>query len=105
MKEELKNWGMLLLLALVWGSSFILMKRGMVDKETGDAIFSSNQVGTLRMLLASTVFLPIGVRRLSLLKNKKVFWSLMGVAFLGNFFIDAKPGTVVIPNPVLSPKR
>ena len=86
MKEELKNWGMLLLLALVWGSSFILMKRGMVDKETGDAIFSSNQVGTLRMLLAATVFLPIGVRRLSLLKNKKVFWSLMGVAFLGNFF-------------------
>ncbi len=77
---------MLLLLALVWGSSFILMKRGMIDKETGDAIFSSNQVGTLRMLLAATVFLPIGIRRLSVLKNKKVFWSIMGVAFLGNFF-------------------
>lgn len=86
MKEELKNWGMLLLLALVWGSSFILMKRGMIDKETGDAIFSSNQVGTLRMLLAATVFLPIGLRHVSVLKNKKMFLNLMGVAFLGNFF-------------------
>lgn len=86
MKEELKNWGMLLLLALVWGSSFILMKRGMIDKETGDAIFSSNQVGTLRMLLAATVFLPIGLRHISVLKNKKMFLNLMGVAFLGNFF-------------------
>lgn len=86
MKEELKNWGMLLLLAIVWGSSFMLMKRGMIHKATGENIFDNNQVGTLRMLLAATVFLPFGLRHLSIVKNKKMFLNLLGVAFLGNFF-------------------
>jgi drug/metabolite transporter (DMT)-like permease len=86
MKEELKNWGTLLLLAIIWGSSFLLMKRGMTDKVSGDTIFTNNQVGTLRMLLAASVFLPFGIRHLSITKNKKVFLSLLGVAFLGNFF-------------------
>jgi drug/metabolite transporter (DMT)-like permease len=86
MKEELKNWGTLLLLASIWGSSFLLMKRGMTDKVSGDTIFTSNQVGTLRMLLAASVLLPFGMRHLSIAKNKKVLFSLLGVAFLGNFF-------------------
>ena len=86
MKEELKNWGTLLLLAIIWGSSFLLMKRGMTDKVSGDTIFTNNQVGTLRMLLAASVFLPFGIRHLSVIQNKKVLFSLLGVAFLGNFF-------------------
>ncbi|MGM0480080.1 MAG: DMT family transporter [Bacteroidota bacterium] len=85
MKEELKNWGMLLLLAVVWGSSFILMKRGMIDKATQDAIFDNNQVATLRMLLAAGVFLPIGLRHIRIVKNRSMFLNLAGVAFLGNF--------------------
>lgn len=86
MKEELKNWGMLLLLAIVWGSSFLLMKRGMIDKPTGASIFDNNQVGTLRMLFAATVFLPIGIRHFKIINNTKMFFNLLGVAFLGNFF-------------------
>lgn len=86
MKEELKNWGMLLLLAIVWGSSFLLMKRGMIDKPTGAHIFDNNQVGTLRMLFAATVFLPIGIRHFKIINNTKMFLNLLGVAFLGNFF-------------------
>tara|TARA_B100000508_G_scaffold60116_1_gene46754 strand:- start:30350 stop:31267 length:918 start_codon:yes stop_codon:yes gene_type:complete len=86
MKDEIKNWGTLLFLAVVWGSSFILMKRGMIDKVTGEDIFNSNQVGTLRMLLASIVFLPIGLRHIRVLKKSKNFLNLLGVAFLGNFF-------------------
>jgi drug/metabolite transporter (DMT)-like permease len=86
MRKELKNWSMLLILAIVWGSSFMLMKRGMIDKASGDAIFGNNQVGTLRMLLAATIFLPFGLRHLSVIKDKKTFLNLMGVAFLGNFF-------------------
>ncbi len=76
---------MLLLLAIVWGSSFILMKRGMVDKVTQEAIFNNNQVATLRMLLAAGVFLPIGLRYIRIVKNKQMFFNLAGVAFLGNF--------------------
>lgn len=86
MREELKNWGMLLLLAIVWGSSFLLMKRGMIDKPTSAHIFDSNQVGTLRMLFAATVFLPIGLRHLKIINNWRMLLNMLGVAFLGNFF-------------------
>jgi drug/metabolite transporter (DMT)-like permease len=85
MSKDLKNWGMLLFLAIIWGSSFLLMKRGMVDKVTGDTIFSSNQVGALRMLFASSVLMPIGLRHLKSFNSKKIILSLAVVAFLGNF--------------------
>lgn len=85
MSRELKNWGILLFLALIWGSSFLLMKRGMIDKVTGDQIFSNNQVASMRMLFAAAVLLPFGLRNLRIIKNGKILISLIAVAFLGNF--------------------
>jgi drug/metabolite transporter (DMT)-like permease len=85
MSRELKNWGILLFLALIWGSSFLLMKRGMIDKPTGEQIFSSNQVASMRMLFAATVLLPIGIRHFKIIKTRKILISLIAVAFLGNF--------------------
>ncbi|MEX2484267.1 MAG: DMT family transporter [Brumimicrobium sp.] len=85
MSRELKNWGILLFLAIIWGSSFMLMKRGMVDKISGDQIFSNNQVASMRMLFAATVLLPIGIRHFRIIKSGKVLISLIAVAFLGNF--------------------
>lgn len=85
MSRELKNWGILLFLALIWGSSFLLMKRGMFDKVTGDQIFSNNQVASMRMLFAATVLLPFGLKNLKIIKNGKILISLIAVAFLGNF--------------------
>ena len=85
MSRELKNWGMLLFLATIWGSSFILMKRGMIDKVSGDSIFSSNQVGAMRMLFASSALLPLGLRHFKSFKSVKFILSLAVVAFLGNF--------------------
>ena len=86
MSRELKNWGLLLFLAAIWGSSFLLMKRGMMDKESGELIFSNNQVAAMRMLFAATVMLPFGIRNFRIIKNNKIFISLIAVAFLGNFF-------------------
>lgn len=86
MSQSLKNWGMLLLLAVVWGSSFILMKRGMVDKPSGEVIFDNNQVAAMRMLIAAVVMLPFGVRHFGLIKSRKNLLHLLIVAFLGNFF-------------------
>lgn len=86
MNQNLKNWGMLLLLAVVWGSSFILMKRAMIDKPSGDAIFDNNQVAAMRMLIAAAVMLPFGIRHFGLIKSRKNFLHLLIVAFLGNFF-------------------
>lgn len=86
MSRELKNWGLLLFLAGIWGSSFLLMKRGMMDKESGELIFSNNQVAAMRMLFAATVMFPFGIRNFRIIKNNKIFISLIAVAFLGNFF-------------------
>lgn len=85
MSRELKNWGLLLFLAVIWGSSFLLMKRGMFDKFTGDQIFTNNQVASMRMLFASAVLLPFGIKHLKIIKNWKILISLIAVAFLGNF--------------------
>lgn len=85
MSREFKNWAMLLFLAVIWGSSFLLMKRGMVDKVSGEAIFSSTQVAAMRMLFASSVLLPLGIRYFKSFNSFKLILSLAVVAFLGNF--------------------
>ena len=51
---------LLIALALIWGSSFILMKKGMYYDE-GVSIFSAMQVGALRITIASSVLLPFGI--------------------------------------------
>ncbi|WP_107039685.1 DMT family transporter [Brumimicrobium mesophilum] len=85
MKANLKYAAILILLSIVWGSSFILMKRGMIDKSTGDTIFSSTQVGAMRMLFASSVLLPMGLRSLKIITSFKIGLSLAVVSLAGSF--------------------
>ncbi|MEN9440351.1 MAG: hypothetical protein RLZ33_427, partial [Bacteroidota bacterium] len=59
---------MLAVLAAVWGSSFILMKKGMFADD-GSAIFSDTQVGALRMLIAGCVLLPFALRAVRKIKT------------------------------------
>ncbi|MFN5878085.1 MAG: DMT family transporter, partial [Flavobacteriales bacterium] len=83
--KELKSWGLLLFLACVWGSSFILMKRGMYTVD-GLPIFSDLQVGAMRMLIAGLVLAPFAVRHVKKIKTWQQFISLSIVGFSGNFF-------------------
>ncbi len=85
MYKELKNWGILLLLGVIWGSSFFLIKRGLYHPSTGETIFTSNQVGTLRILIASSVLLPIGLRFLFKKRKASIWGAILIVGFLGNF--------------------
>jgi drug/metabolite transporter (DMT)-like permease len=55
--KQLK-WVFLIILALVWGSSFILIKRGLVG-------LTPMQVGSLRIIFAAIFLLLIGFRSLS----------------------------------------
>ena len=74
-----KRWfqySILVLLAFVWGSSFILMKIGLKS-------FSSNQVAAIRVLMASLVLLPISIKNLKYLK-KKDLKSLLFAGFIGS---------------------
>jgi drug/metabolite transporter (DMT)-like permease len=68
----------LLILAFVWGSSFILMKIGLKS-------FSPEQAGALRIVMASLVLLPISISQLKNLRKRDVK-SLLIAGFIGSFF-------------------
>lgn len=84
MSKELRSWFLLITLACIWGSSFILMKKAMFT-DNHEAIFSDNQVGSLRMLIASLVLLPFALRVIKKLRNKKDIIPLSIVGVLGSF--------------------
>jgi drug/metabolite transporter (DMT)-like permease len=71
-----------LLLALTWGSSFILMKRGLKD-EMNLPVLSPGQVAALRMGIASLVLLPVSIRAIPKLKKADWKWLLI-VGILGS---------------------
>lgn len=71
-------WLLLFILALIWGSSFILIKKGLV-------VFSAGEVGSIRILTASLFLLPLALPRLKNLKARQ--WKLLLLTgLLGNFF-------------------
>jgi len=76
MKTEIRNYLILLFLAIVWGSSFILMKRGL-------DIFTYTQVATLRLFIAFLSLLPFIVRAFKKV-DKKHWFAIIITAFLGN---------------------
>jgi drug/metabolite transporter (DMT)-like permease len=73
MKKSFVPWLILIALSLVWGSSFILMKRGLMA-------FSSDEVAALRITIASVFLSPLLFKyyKIDLLKNLKGL-ILMGV--------------------------
>lgn len=77
-----KQLGYLLipLLACIWGSSFILMKRGMFTTE-GAVVFSAAQVASIRIFVASVVFLPLLPKLLGRLERKSdlFFFAIVGL--------------------------
>ncbi len=85
MKTDLRSWALLVILACIWGSSFLLMKRGMVALD-GTPLFSDVQVGALRMAIAGTIMLPFGLRLFKQIKTGRDWFSLAIVGFCGNFF-------------------
>lgn len=85
MSKQIQSWLMLVLLACIWGSSFFLMKRGMLT-ESGEPVFTATQVGALRMAIAGIVMLPFGLVSWRKINSLKVLISLLVVGFFGNFF-------------------
>lgn len=72
------KWIYLGSLALVWGSSFILIKKGLVG-------LTALQVGSLRVLFATAFLLVIGLRSLKRVERQQ--WKWLAVSgFFGTFF-------------------
>lgn len=76
------KWAILVLLAFIWGSSFILMKRGMFTAG-GETVFSPNEVAALRLFIAWLALLPLAIKAHRELWGKHK-WALMAVGLFGN---------------------
>ncbi|CAI8165233.1 MAG: putative inner membrane transporter YedA [Polaribacter sp. SA4-10] len=77
MNNQQQKWVYLFLLSLVWGSSFILMKKALIG-------VSPIQLGALRMIVTSVFLLLIGFK--SIKKIKKEQWIyIFYTALLGTF--------------------
>lgn len=72
------QWAVLLILAMVWGSSFILMKKGLRS-------FSNDQVAAMRLFIAFVVLLPLTIKSLKYVTRKN-FWYLFILSVIGNGF-------------------
>ena len=71
------KWFLLIVLSLIWGSSFILIKRGLVG-------LNAFQVGSLRILFTAFFLLLIGFN--SLAKIPRIQWKYIAMtAFFGTF--------------------
>lgn len=70
------QWTMLLFLAFVWGSSFILMKKGLVS-------FSWDQVASLRIVISTLFISPILFKNFSQIK-KNQWWRICIAGLLGS---------------------
>lgn len=78
MSEQRQKWLYLIVLSLVWGSSFILMKKALVG-------LTPVQVGALRMLISAAFLMLVGFK--SLRKIEKRHWKFIAItAALGTFF-------------------
>ena len=76
MEKSIKNYLILIFLAIIWGSSFILMKRGL-------EVYSYTQVAALRLFIAFLSLLPFIFRAFK--KVAKKHWGpIIITAFLGN---------------------
>jgi drug/metabolite transporter (DMT)-like permease len=74
------KWVYLMILALIWGSSFILIKKGLVG-------LSALQLGSLRILFAAIFLLLIGFK--SLMKIPKQKWKYIALTSIFGTFIPA----------------
>ena len=70
------QWATLIILALFWGSSFILMKKGLRS-------YSHGQVAAFRIFFSFLFFLPYGIKKLKKI-TKKNWRSVFLVAIIGN---------------------
>ncbi len=75
---KLNKWFYLIALSLIWGSSFILIKKALVGLE-------ASQLGSLRIIFSSIFIFLIAWRNIFIIK--KIEWKWITIsAFLGSFF-------------------
>ncbi len=77
MNPEKEKWILLALLSIIWGSSFILIKKSL-------EYFNPYEVGALRVLIAGLVLLPVAIMNIRKFPKKNLKWLILA-AITGNF--------------------
>ncbi|MBL6846788.1 MAG: EamA family transporter [Alphaproteobacteria bacterium] len=78
MSLSLRKWGTLVILSLIWGSSYILIKKGL----TG---LTPIQLGSLRVIVTTIIMAPIGYQKIKHIPRQNMKWVALS-AFVGSFF-------------------
>ena len=78
MSNTVKKWVLLLLLSFIWGSSFILIKKGLLG-------FSPLQLGSFRLVISALIIFAFGFKSLKGLNKNQWKWLALS-GFLGSFF-------------------
>lgn len=74
----MRKWGTLVILSLIWGSSYILIKKGL----TG---LTPIQLGSLRVIVTTIIMAPIGYQKIKHIPRQNMKWVALS-AFVGSFF-------------------
>ena len=77
MNLGIRKWGTLIILSIIWGSSYILIKKGL----TG---LTPIQLGSLRVIVTTILIAPIGYQKIKKIPKEKLKW-VMFSAFIGSF--------------------
>jgi len=75
-KSKIWHWLILAVLSLIWGTSYILMKKGLES-------FSPLEIGSLRILITFLCLLPVALKHLPKL-NRSNIYSVIIIGFMGN---------------------
>lgn len=78
MSQKQKKWFYLILLSIIWGSSFILIKKSLIG-------LSAIQVGALRIIFTSIFLFMVGLKTIKEIKREEWKWVAWS-GFLGSFF-------------------
>ena len=74
----MKKWIYLISLSLIWGTSFILIKKALIG-------LTPTHLGSLRIIFSSIIIFIFAWNTLKLISNKEWKWIIIS-AFLGSFF-------------------
>ncbi|MCF8227588.1 MAG: EamA family transporter [Bacteroidales bacterium] len=93
LKTKLISWGILIALALTWGSSFILIKKGL-------GVYSSQEVGALRIIISFLILLPFALMRIKRVQARewKYLFIIGAVGSVAPAFLFAKAQTGIDSN-------
>lgn len=73
-KRKIWHWLVIALLSVIWGTSYILMKKGLES-------FSSSQIGSLRIFITFLCLLPVALRNL----KKLTADNILSISIIGLF--------------------